>query len=106
MPATTSADGADDGQRGAARLVVVSNRVTLPGEWTTRAGGLAIAMRDALRRSGGLWFGWNGEVVEDPPAAPDLLTRRRTRYATLALSPDEYRDYYSRYANGTLWPLL
>jgi trehalose 6-phosphate synthase len=91
---------------GSARLVVVSNRVSLPGEWTTRAGGLAVAMRDALRRSGGLWFGWNGEVVEDPPADPTVLNRRHTRFATLALSPAEYHDYYSGYANGTLWPLL
>src|SRR6185369_13925075 len=73
----------------ATRLVVVSNRVSLPGEWTTRAGGLAVAMRDALRRSGGLWFGWNGEVEEAPPAEPTVLTRRSTRYATLALSPAE-----------------
>ena len=97
--------GAAAGHR-AMRLVVVSNRVSLPGEWTTRAGGLAVAMRDALRRSGGLWFGWNGEVVEAPPAEPAVLTRRSTRYATLALSPAEYRDYYTGYANGTLWPVL
>jgi trehalose 6-phosphate synthase len=91
---------------GAGRLVVVSNRVSLPGEWTTRAGGLAVAMRDALKRSGGLWFGWNGEVVEEPPAEPALLNRRNTRFATLPLSPTEYKAYYNGYANGTLWPLL
>ena len=71
-PARSPAPAAAAGL-GAARLVVVSNRVSLPGEWTTRAGGLAVAMRDALRRSGGMWFGWNGEVVENPPAEPAVL---------------------------------
>ena len=43
------------------RLVVVSNRVTLPDE--ERAGGLAIALRAALAEHGGLWFGWSGKRV-------------------------------------------
>ena len=34
------------------RLVVVSNRVTLPG--VSRAGGLAVALRGALAEEGGL----------------------------------------------------
>ena len=88
------------------RLVVVSNRVSLPGEWAARAGGLAVAMRDALRRSGGLWFGWNGEVVEDPPPEPAISTQRNTAFATVPLSPSDHENYYNGYANGTLWPLL
>jgi trehalose 6-phosphate synthase len=89
-----------------ARLVVVSNRVSLPGEWAARAGGLAVAMRDALRRSGGLWFGWNGEIVESPPDQPTITTQRNTDFATLALSPGDHESYYNGYANSTLWPLL
>ena len=46
-----------------ARLVIVSNRVALPREKLARAGGLAVALRDALARSGGIWFGWSGEIV-------------------------------------------
>ena len=44
------------------RLVVVSNRVADPRK--TAAGGLAVALGDALAASGGLWFGWSGRVVE------------------------------------------
>ena len=40
------------------RLVVVSNRVAIPGE--NRAGGLAVALQGALGERGGLWFGWSG----------------------------------------------
>ena len=44
------------------RLVVVSNRIGDPRK--AAAGGLAVALGDALARSGGLWFGWSGRVVE------------------------------------------
>ena len=42
------------------RLVIVSNRVPLPSERGPRAGGLAVALADALR-PGSLWFGWSGQ---------------------------------------------
>ena len=42
-----------------ARLVVVSNRVGIPDR-STRPGGLEVAIRPALKRHGGLWFGWSG----------------------------------------------
>ena len=51
------------------RLVIVSNRVSLPRKGT-QAGGLAVALRDALERHGGLWFGWSGEVSEGPQVPP------------------------------------
>ena len=44
------------------RLVVVSNRVADPRK--TAAGGLAVALGDALSSNGGLWFGWSGNIVE------------------------------------------
>src|SRR5690606_25373827 len=43
------------------RLVVVSNRVAVPGE--NRAGGLAVALQAALSERGGMWFGWSGKTV-------------------------------------------
>ena len=46
------------------RLVVVSNRVTLPG--VNQAGGLAVALRAALEEEGGLWFGWSGKKLRQP----------------------------------------
>ena len=46
------------------RLVVVSNRVADP-ECNATAGGLSVCLFDALRNRGGIWFGWNGEIVPD-----------------------------------------
>ncbi len=88
------------------RLVVVSNRVSLPGERPGRAGGLAVAMRDALRRQGGLWFGWSSRIGGDSAEAPQVIEAGRITYVTADLSQRDYDDYYVGYANGTLWPLF
>jgi trehalose 6-phosphate synthase len=85
--------------------VIVSNRVSLPRERAQRAGGLAVALRDALNRRGGLWFGWSGEVAESPDSTPAIVSAGRVRFATLDLSPAEHQAYYTGYANSTLWPL-
>lgn len=92
-----------------ARLVVVSNRVAMPRERLSRAGGLAVALREALQSQGGLWFGWSGEVNEQA-TAPDRLAPRHARqgrveYAVLDLTPEEHRQFYLEFANATLWPL-
>ena len=47
------------------RLVVVSNRVAIPG--TSSAGGLAVALQAALEETGGMWFGWSGLPIGLPP---------------------------------------
>ncbi len=54
------------------RLVVVSNRVAPIDEGKSAAGGLAVAVLAALKDDGGIWFGWNGEVVALAPPKPDL----------------------------------
>ena len=87
------------------RLVMVSNRLLAPRERVSRAGGLAIALREALQRQGGVWFGWSGEVVDAPSPSARTTTAGRITYATLDLSPDDYDAYYIGYANSTLWPL-
>ncbi|NLA67611.1 MAG: alpha,alpha-trehalose-phosphate synthase (UDP-forming) [Gammaproteobacteria bacterium] len=87
-----------------ARLVVVSNRVTLPDE--SRAGGLAIALRAALAERGGLWFGWSGKRVRETSGEMHELADGDTRYAVMDLSQRDFEDYYSGFANRTLWPLL
>jgi trehalose 6-phosphate synthase len=46
------------------RLVVVSNRVAYL-EKESKSGGLAVALGDTLRQTGGVWFGWDGNVVDD-----------------------------------------
>ncbi len=86
------------------RLVVVSNRVSIAGDTAARAGGLAVAMRDALKQQGGVWFGWSGRISDD--ATPQVRVAGATTYVTVDLSAREHQDYYLGYANSTLWPLF
>lgn len=88
-----------------ARLVIVSNRVAMPRERLSRAGGLAVALRESLQQHGGLWFGWSGEVAENPAEVPRRATQGRVNYAVLDLSPEEHKGFYLEFANATLWPL-
>ena len=91
----------------ARRLVVVSNRVAsdAPGS-KGAAGGLAVAVLAALRNSGGIWFGWSGDVSDAPPLAPQLVQGDRFVYATLDLARQDYEQYYNGFANRVLWPLF
>ena len=88
-----------------ARLVIVSNRVPLPSERGPRAGGLAVALADALR-PGTLWFGWSGRRSGTPDPEARLQRGDSTTYATIDLTEAEYRSFYVNFANGALWPLL
>lgn len=91
-----------------ARLVVVSNRVGDPRKGM--AGGLAVAVGDALRDCGGLWFGWSGEVFEPSAEAPsdsgEVHVQRLggVQLATVDLSREDRDAYYFGYANQGLWP--
>jgi len=87
-----------------ARLVVVSNRVPLPAERGPRAGGLAVALADAVR-PGSLWFGWSGRRAAHG-GEPRLQRADGVTYATIDLAEAEYRSFYVNYSNGVLWPLL
>lgn len=71
-----------------------------------RAGGMAVVLRDALRARGGLWFGWSGETAEATSTAPKLVQSGRIQYATIDLGHANHDQFYNRYSNGTLWPLL
>nr|WP_254901568.1 trehalose-6-phosphate synthase [Lonsdalea britannica] len=84
------------------RLVVVSNRVP-PALDDCPAGGLASGMMAALELSGGVWFGWNGEV-ETCPTRVEQRTVNNVTFATTALTAEEYQQYYCGFSNGTLWP--
>lgn len=89
----------------ARRLVVVSNRVADPKS-SAKAGGLAVALKDALLDGGGLWFGWNGDIAEGDPSAPDSTVVDGITYATTGLSAHEHETYYLGYANQVLWPIF
>jgi trehalose 6-phosphate synthase len=89
-----------------ARLVIVSNRVATPTDRSARAGGLAVAMRDALEHYDGVWFGWSGETADQSSETPRISHSGNVTYATVDLNTEDFEAYYVDYANGTLWPLL
>ena len=87
------------------RLVIVANRVPPPRERTQLAGGLAVAMGEALAGREALWFGWSGS--NHAPGAPPRLTRiGRLAFATIDLPAADFAGYYRGFSNGMLWPLL
>jgi trehalose 6-phosphate synthase len=88
------------------RLVVVSNRVTPAVGARPDSGGLAVAVRAALQESGGIWFGWSGEVHDNAPTEPGIVTDGALTFATLDLSRKDFEEYYIGYANRVLWPLF
>jgi trehalose 6-phosphate synthase len=88
-----------------ARLVVVSNRVGIP-DGGTRAGGLEVALRPALKRRGGIWFGWSGRVTDDEPGPAKTLEQENVAYVTIDLQRDDYEEFYNGFANRVLWPIL
>jgi trehalose 6-phosphate synthase len=87
------------------RLVVVSNRVAVDCE-KPDSGGLAVAIRAALESSGGIWFGWSGQVDDAAGGEPALVERGPVTYATLGLSRRDFDEYYLGFANRVLWPLF
>ena len=96
------------------RLVVVSNRIPAASDVTTRDGGraepvsgLVSAVRPVMEKRGGLWFGWSGRGTQRRPStSPSVATSGGVQLATLDLSEDEVSQYYTGFANRTLWPLL
>ncbi|RAI58627.1 alpha,alpha-trehalose-phosphate synthase (UDP-forming) [Roseicella frigidaeris] len=88
------------------RLVIVANRVPNPRERGATAGGLAVALRDALARREALWFGWSGQTAETTEIEPREFRVGRITYATLDLGREDYRRYYQGFSNASLWPTL
>ncbi len=92
------------------RLVIVSNRLADPRK--PAAGGLAVAIGEALQISGGLWFGWSGKVIDAAHGGVAGECAVHTHHAgnvTLVgadLSSADHDTYYRGYANGVLWPLF
>ena len=87
------------------RLVIVSNRVAVDSG-KHDSGGLAVAIRAALEKSGGIWFGWSGKVDSSPGGEPQLIAAGPLTYAILDLSQRDFDEYYLGFANSVLWPLF
>ncbi len=89
------------------RLVLVSNRVAIPGrEGGGQAGGLAVAIHSVLQRHPGIWFGWSGQVATKSDVKVRTIQRGRQSYVMTDLTDEDYREYYNGYANSVLWPIL
>lgn len=87
------------------RLVIASNRTAPPGQ--PRAGGLAVALADALtERGGGVWFGWSGEITDREQRGLRMLSDGGVDFALADLTEAEHETYYLGYANRTLWPVF
>ncbi|MBZ0056760.1 MULTISPECIES: alpha,alpha-trehalose-phosphate synthase [unclassified Leclercia] len=85
------------------RLIVVSNRIAPPDDKKASAGGLAVGVLGALKSTGGLWFGWSGDIGdEDKPLKK--VTRGNITWASFNLSEQNYDEYYSQFSNAVLWP--
>jgi trehalose 6-phosphate synthase len=88
-----------------ARLVVVSNRVSVPDRGP-RAGGLEVAIRPALKKHGGVWFGWSGRVTDERIGEAKTVVQDNVSYVTVNLNRDDYEEFYNGFANRVLWPIL
>ena len=90
------------------RLVIISNRVAVAKARGAAGaqGGLAGALNSALKKYGGVWFGWSGEEVEETTGHIQLFTNDGVTTATIDLSSHDVEEYYNGYANSTLWPLF
>ena len=89
------------------RLIIVSNRVAVPD--TPRAplaGGMAVAVKAALKNRRGMWFGWSGKVAEEPIGEPRAVEVNKIDYVLVDLSKNDIQEYYNGLANSVLWPIL
>jgi trehalose 6-phosphate synthase len=88
------------------RLFVVSNRVG-PLNDDRKAGGLAVGLADALRRRGGVWFGWSGKTSAEGTFGPlQIKTEGSVQLATVDMTQSDIDEFYSGFANQALWPIF
>lgn len=85
------------------KLIIASNRVAVPGAGA-QAGGLAVALSDALAERGGMWCGWSGEISASREAS--CQEQSGIRYCTFDYSQEEYDAFYLGFSNSHLWPLF
>jgi len=87
-------------------LIVVSNRVTTGAPGETAAGGVAVALSEALRRIGGTWIGWSGQTSEEADHVVHRSEADGVSYALIDLTTQDYDEYYAGFANRALWPVM
>ena len=89
------------------RLIIVSNRVAVPEPGSKPTpGGLAVAVKAALKNRTGLWFGWSGLARDETDSVPRIIERNKITYVVIDISTHDFQEYYSGFANRVLWPIL
>lgn len=87
------------------KIVLLSNRVATITEGKTTAGGLAVAVVDALKNEQCAWIGWSGKVARlDQLANLERGSVGQIDTLTWPLSQRSYDGYYRGFANGVIWP--
>ncbi len=90
-----------------ARIVIVSNRVSVPDpESVSRVGGLEVALRATLKTHSCIWFGWSGKVRSADKRETRAVCRGEITYIITDLTREDYQEYYAGFANSVLWPVL
>jgi hypothetical protein len=87
-----------------ARLIVVSNRVAVPDSpGTPFAGGVAVAVKTALKNHKGMWVGWSGKAADEPADASQAVELNKVAYVLIDLSKNDIQEYYNGLTNSVLW---
>lgn len=90
--------------RAMGRLIAISNRTA--ADPSARAGGLAVAVWESLKSTGGVWFGWSGNIVDKPSRSVNQMKDDGVEFVVTDLTEQEHDQYYLRYANSVLWPVF
>ena len=86
------------------RLIAISNRTA--ADPSARAGGLAVAVWESLTSTGGMWFGWSGNIVEGEPGPPEHITDEGVDFIVTDFTEAEHDGFYLQYANRVIWPVF
>ncbi len=101
------------------RLLIISNRAPYSlrrrgrtTELVRSIGGLSSTLDDALRKRGGVWLAWSGNVARarrgrrrQAPLRSMLVPDGGYRLRLLTLSDAQVAGYYHGLSNRSLWPL-
>lgn len=67
---------------------------------------MAGALNAALKKHGGIWFGWSGQECDKFSGNINMQRHEGVTTATVDLPHQDVEEYYNGYANSTLWPLF
>ena len=67
---------------------------------------MAVAVWESLKATGGIWFGWSGEISDNAADSIKEFSDEGVDFVTTDLTEDEYNGYYINYSNRVLWPIF